>query len=1095
MNLRTIQRSFAGGEMSPSMFARVDDVRFQNGYAQARNFEVLPNGSLRRRPGLRHIRRCKYNDKRARVIPFTHSINDTLQIEMGHQYFRFHQNGGTVLYATPYVVASVDVAGNTIKFTAAHGLATGTSVQFTSSTRVAADLPDPLAPQTVYTITVIDAKSIRVNTVTLLPDTGAGTIYMWLDSAMPIDWFSLRNFVDAAIDLSDDRISLASPHGFVTGDAIRFVTTGTLPTSTPAFTPSTTYYVIFFDVNQIQVATTLANALAGTRIDMTVLNGGAHTIYRLYSVGDLVFSSIGGHGVFYCIADVADSTVPSSDVAHWHMLPVDGPYEIPHPYIESNLGAVGYDQSNDIIYLAHDDHLTAELRREGALRWIYAAVTFAPQLAPPTIGTVTETYGTYMTFDAAIGDLANPSIFTAVSSVSNGHGLQVGDSVYVENTSGTIGGGVAFPAVAAALYPAGYYEVMRVEPGTPPFTKIRLKTVNGGDVIFSDIIYSVYIRYASVLTDTTQTYKVTAVTEDGLESQPSGTAIAVNNLSVAGSSNLVSWSAVTGAAGYYVYKLRGATYGFIGRSDTGVLTFKDDNIAPDLGRSLATLDTSLNAGSGNSPAAVASFEQRRFFAGTDNSPNGVWATRSGTETDLSYHIPVLDDDRLKFEIASREAVAIRHLVPMQQLLVLTNSTEFRIVPVNSESLTPSSIDAKVQSYQGCSVVRPVVVSNNLVFCAARGGHVFEMGYQPQGGGLSTPGDVCLRAEHLFDGHTIEDQAHSKAPHQIVWFCSPSSSLLLGLTYVPQEQIGAWHAHDTAAGGVFESCSVAAEGVEDVRYYVVKRTINGSTVRSIEVMSTEAVASLTSAYFVDAGGSFNGTYVGSTNDITVTGGTTWTYGNSVTITADEVTFVLGSDDVGDQIVLTSAGVTYRIRITAVSTNKIATGTLLATLPTALRSAPTTAWAFARDAIGGLDHLEGQTVQILGDGLVQATKVVASGAITLATPAVAGCVGLGMPSYVRLLPIGLPNVEAWGQGRTKNVNQAAIRVVRSGEFLIGPNDTSLAPANTEAVAGSLVTGEARVTLPPDWTSDGQIVMRIEDPLPMTILGTILQVSLGD
>ena len=76
--------------MSPSMFARVDDVRFQNGFGPARNYEVLPNGSLTRRPGLRHVRRCKFNNKRCRLIPFTFSIEQTMQVELGELYFRFH---------------------------------------------------------------------------------------------------------------------------------------------------------------------------------------------------------------------------------------------------------------------------------------------------------------------------------------------------------------------------------------------------------------------------------------------------------------------------------------------------------------------------------------------------------------------------------------------------------------------------------------------------------------------------------------------------------------------------------------------------------------------------------------------------------------------------------------------------------------------------------------------------------------------------------------------------------------------------------------------------------------------------------------------
>lgn len=52
-----------------------------------------------------------------------------------------------------------------------------------------------------------------------------------------------------------------------------------------------------------------------------------------------------------------------------------------------------------------------------------------------------------------------------------------------------------------------------------------------------------------------------------------------------------------------------------------------------------------------------------------------------------------------------------------------------------------------------------------------------------------------------------------------------------MTYVPEQQIGAWHWHDT--DGVFRSCTVVAEGAEDALYYVVRRTVGGEQVRYIE----------------------------------------------------------------------------------------------------------------------------------------------------------------------------------------------------------------------------------------------------------------------
>ena len=77
-------------------------------------------------------------------------------------------------------------------------------------------------------------------------------------------------------------ISIASPgvvtittHGLATGDCIELTTTGALPTG---LTANTNYYVIYVNANTFQLATTLANALAGTAIDTSGTQSGTHSL-------------------------------------------------------------------------------------------------------------------------------------------------------------------------------------------------------------------------------------------------------------------------------------------------------------------------------------------------------------------------------------------------------------------------------------------------------------------------------------------------------------------------------------------------------------------------------------------------------------------------------------------------------------------------------------------------------------------------------------------------------------------------------------------------------------------------------------------------
>ncbi len=77
-------------------------------------------------------------------------------------------------------------------------------------------------------------------------------------------------------------ITIAAPgvltitaHGFKTGQKIQLATTDTLPTG---LTAATTYFVIEVDANTFSLATSLANAAAGTKITTTGSQTGTHTL-------------------------------------------------------------------------------------------------------------------------------------------------------------------------------------------------------------------------------------------------------------------------------------------------------------------------------------------------------------------------------------------------------------------------------------------------------------------------------------------------------------------------------------------------------------------------------------------------------------------------------------------------------------------------------------------------------------------------------------------------------------------------------------------------------------------------------------------------
>ena len=129
-NVRTIQRSFAGGEVSPEMYGRLDDIKFSTGVALCRNFISKPQGPLINRPGFEFVREVKDSSNKTRLVSFTYSTTQTMILEMGAGYFRFHTNGATLMLSgtssawvtsTGYVVGDlVSHSGTNYYCTTAH---------------------------------------------------------------------------------------------------------------------------------------------------------------------------------------------------------------------------------------------------------------------------------------------------------------------------------------------------------------------------------------------------------------------------------------------------------------------------------------------------------------------------------------------------------------------------------------------------------------------------------------------------------------------------------------------------------------------------------------------------------------------------------------------------------------------------------------------------------------------------------------------------------------------------------------------------------------------------------------------------------------
>ncbi|WP_231635542.1 hypothetical protein [Novosphingobium sp. ST904] len=107
------------------------------------------------------------------------------------------------------------------------------------------------------------------------------------------------------------------------------------------------------------------------------------------------------------------------------------------------------------------------------------------------------------------------------------------------------------------------------------------------------------------------TYCVTAIDENGLESRASNEDPATNDLTLKRNYNTITWSAVTGADRYKVYKAENSQFfGYIGTTDG--LTFRDDNIGPALDQAPPESYNPFGATPSDYPSTVTLFEHAEY---------------------------------------------------------------------------------------------------------------------------------------------------------------------------------------------------------------------------------------------------------------------------------------------------------------------------------------------------------------------------------------------------------------------------------------------------------------------------------------------------
>lgn len=879
MSARVTQLSYNAGVMSGLMAGRADDTKYGSGLQVCRNMRCTPQGPIENRPGFMYVAETKYADKKARLLPFSYSTDQTMIIELGDKYARFHTQGQTLMNeegTAPYEIETPWAEADLFQ------------VHYTQNAEVMTLVHPSYAPREIKRYSRTDWRISEVSLVTSLKP--------------PTSVKAVRK-TSAASDSNADKYTQ------------KYVVTSLNQDRTE-------------ESEKSSEASCTANLFAtGTTVEVSWATVSGAYYYRVYKLQG---------GIYGFIGETTGTSIVDDNIA-----PETG--QTP-PYIDDVFQVAGGISKVEVIRGGSGYNAVGALSGATGVGYL-GDVRISPDWAL-THPLKDRLISMPHQFSGAIGY----DLWDAQGSGSGGKATA---------TFTDYGADKLLQSLSITAAGSGYKE---------PY--VRVWAGYGGVSVN-------YTTFWEVATSTVPT------TVDVRDSTGYGARIGI----VVENGSIVDAYIISPGVGY-----KAPTAVVIG-SGTGA-------------------QLKLTVGKAyDYPAAVGYFEQRRIFAGTYLKPQQIWMTATGTEYNMTYHLPLQDDDRISFAVASRDLNQIQHVVALQQLLMLTSAAEWRVSPLNSDAITPTSISVRPQSYVGASTVQPVMANNTAIYAAARGGHIREIAYNYNAGGYVT-GDLSLRATGLFDGHDIVDLAFSKEPFPAVWAVSTSGSLL-GLTYVPEQQVGAWFEYTTQ--GRFESVAVVQEGLDDVIYTVTSRTINGEQKRFVECSTRRDDTSVASGNYLDCSGEYTGEATASIE------GVSWLSGQEVTVNADGA--VITGLTVGEDGVLT--------------------------LP-----------RMARRVVVGLPYaVEVQTMPIVAQ--------VSDGSLA--------------------------------KGHTKNLSRVWLRLKSSAAPQVGPDFDNMAQVKTrtkEAYGAppSLITGVVDAMPPGAWVDDAGVCIRMDKPLPFTLISHSSEIEIG-
>ena len=619
-------------------------------------------------------------------------------------------------------------------------------------------------------------------------------------------------------------------------------------------------------------------------------------------------------------------------------------YQITSTYIEADLADINYCQSADVLYLFHPSYAPRKLSRTGHTSWTLSTINFRPPAvkeqgikpaATLTLGFVT---GSGIAFTAGAAVFQTGDVKRLITS-GVGRASIIAFVSTTEVTCDIIDDFAAVGPIASQSWSLHGSPTGDITPSIDkPVGAICTITSTGGSETFTNLLDHPNPANNNWLASGSGTNEYYLVNTAAFYSATEPGAVYINGTAVVkgtlGSLGITQWGwGDNDALGYNTIYVRlsdgadpdskstfwvpdddfmkrsliAATANLFRSADVGKYirihgglikitaytsaTEVKGEILKELTAVTETASWTLESAVWNAtngyPSCGTFFEERLILAGSPAYPETIWGSVVG---DYENHTPGVDDsDAYEFTVTGREVSEISWIEPDEYLLIGSTGKISRLGPDDTgQALTPLNVIAKRQIPWGTADIMPVAVDNAVLYVQrsgfddSRGLSLGELTWTWEKEKYVAP-DLTLLAEHI-TGTGIKGMAFQRKPHTILW-CYTVAGALIAMTYIRDQDVIAWHKHPI--DGTIESLSaIPGDGYTEI-WAIVNRTINGATVRNVEIMAplfNDSAADYISnkglnAFFVDSGTTYNGAAA------TVISGLSHLEGEAVAVLAD------------------------------------------------------------------------------------------------------------------------------------------------------------------------------------------------------------------